>query len=459
MSKFEKNLSEGSVTRQLITFSLPFLISNIIQALYSVADMVIVGQFGGASSMERMYSMSGANIGGQVTMLITNLVIGLSNGGSVLIGQYLGAGQRRNLKETVGTLFTTLIVLAFVMTIGMVILRNPILKMIQTPQESFSEASVYLLVTSLGTVFIFGYNALSAVMRGMGDSTRPLIFVAIACVINVGLDLLLVAGLGLRALGAAIATVASQAISMLLCIIYLRKNDFVFDFGIKSFGFVKERLVMLLKIGIPTSVQHVVVGISFLILTAMVNRLGVTESAAVGAIGKFNSFGILPAAAMSASISAMSAQNIGANEEKRAVKTMRVGMLIAFSISAAIFALSQLFPEYIISIFADEKSMIPKGIEYLRVFSFDYLFVPIVFCFNGLFIGSGHTTFSLINGLMSSVLIRVPAAYILGISLDLGLTGVGLGAPLASFVSLVAGICFFLSGRWRKLTILSEERN
>ena len=346
MGGFENDLSQGNVVKQLLWFSIPFIISNIIQTLYNVADMIIVGQFCGT------VSMSGVNIGGQVTLLVTNMIVGLSTGATVLIAQYKGYGARDEMKETVSTLFTALLVLAGVLTVAMVALRGPILRLINTPPESFSEANSYLLITALGTVFIFGYNAFSAVMRGMGDSRHPLLFVGIACVINVVLDVALVAGLHMGAAGAALATVFSQAVSMVLCISYFRKNEFIFDFNIKSFKFYKERLKMLLKIGIPNSVQNVIVNLSFLFLTALVNTWGVTASAAVGAVGKFNGFAILPAIAMSASISAMSAQNIGAGERKRAVLTMKYGMLMAIVMSWSIFIVARIFPREIMMIFA-----------------------------------------------------------------------------------------------------------
>lgn len=448
MGKFENNLSQGNVVKQLIIFSFPFLLSNLIQTLYSVADMIIVGRFSGT------ISMSGVNIGSQVTFLITNMVFGLSVGATVLIAQYLGAGNKTELKETIGTLFTSLLVLALVLTVSMIAFEEPLLRLIKTPAESFPEAKNYFFITMLGTIFIFGYNALSAVMRGMGDSKNPLIFVTIACIVNVALDLLLVAVFKMGAGGAAIATVASQAISMILCIIYLKRNGFVFDFKLSSFGFHKERLKMLLKIGIPTSLQNVATSFSFLFLTALVNTLGVTASAAVGAVGKLNGFAILPAIAMSSSISAMSAQNIGAGEEKRAVKTMKVGMLISIAISSMIFLFVCFFPELMLRAFGDDEEMIVQGAIYIKSFSFDYLIVPFVFCLNGLFVGSGHTTFSLINGVLSSLLIRIPAAYILGIVLGYGLLGVGLGAPIASCLSLILGIWFYFSGKWKKSVII-----
>ena len=448
MAKFENDLSKGNVVKQLIIFALPFLLSNLIQTLYSVVDMIVVGQFAGTASM------SGVNIGSQVTLLITNMVLGLCVGATVLIGQYLGAGDRQALKETIGTLLSTLIVLAVVITIGMIAVEEPLLKLIKTPVESFSEAKAYFFTTALGTIFIFGYNALSAIMRGMGDSKNPLIFVAIACVVNIGLDIWFVCGFKWGAFGAALATVISQAISMILCVIYLVKNDFIFDFKPSSFKFHKERLMMLLKIGVPTSVQNVATSVSFLFLTTLVNSLGVIASAAVGAVGKLNGFAILPAVAMSSSISAMAAQNIGAGKIDRAKKTMATGMIIATSISVAVFALFNIFPSTFLRIFGNDEEMILQGTNYIHSFSFDYLIVPFVFCFNGLFIGAGHTTFSLINNCISAIFARIPASYVFGMVLDMGLFGVGIGAPVASLVSLIMGLIFFISGKWKKMTII-----
>lgn len=451
MSKFEKNLAEGNVAKQLILFAIPFIFSNLIQSLYNVADMIIVGQFSGT------ISMSGVNIGGQITNIVTNLVIGLAAGATVLIGQYLGAGQKRALEETISTLFCTLLVAAVVLSVVMILLREPVLRLIQTPAESFEEASRYLSITMAGTIFIFGYNALSAVMRGMGDSRRPLYFVAIACFVNIFLDLLMVGKWGMGASGAALATVISQAVSMILCIFYLQRNQFVFSFRLSSFRFHKLRLRTLLRIGIPTSIQSFASSLSFLFLTAMVNSLGVTASAAVGAVGKFNGFAILPAIAISNSVAAMSAQNIGAGKIQRAQKTFYVGLALSFSISAVIFLLSRLFPEQILTIFADDAEMAAAGVVYLASFSLDYLFVPFYFNLNGLFNGSGHTTFSLVNGAMASVLVRIPACYFFGAVLGMGLGGYGLGAPSASLAAALVGFGYFLSGRWKVSTIIHKE--
>lgn len=447
MAKFENNLVQGSVSKQLILFSLPILLSNLIQTLYSVADMIIVGQFAGA------VSMSGVNIGSQVTFLITNMVFGLSVGATVLIGQYLGADNRQAIKKTIGTLFSSLFFLAIFLTVAMLVLQNPLLKLIRTPEESFSEASRYFFVTTLGNIFIFGYNALSAVMRGMGDSKNPLVFVGIACAVNIVLDIIFVAFFKWGATGAAVATVISQAASMILCIIYLKKNNFIFDFSKEALKIDRKQLEMILKIGVPSSIQNVATSASFLFLTALVNTIGYEASAAVGAVGKLNGFAILPAVAMSSAISAMAAQNLGAGRLDRAKKTTGVGMLISIGISLVIFIFVSVFPELCMRIFTSETAVIQKGAEYIMSFRFDYLVVPFVFCLNGLFIGAGHTTVSLINGMISSILFRIPASYLFGITLSMGLYGVGLGAPVASVAALIYGGLFYISGKWKKQII------
>lgn len=446
-TKFEHNLVKGSVVKQILIFAIPFIISNFIQSLYSVADMIIIGQFCGTESM------AGVNIGGQVNFLMTNMVFGICSGATVLIGQYLGKGARKELNETIATLFTFLIYAAVILSSLMLIFRKFILNLIQTPIESYDEAMIYLVITTFGTFVIFGYNAFSAVMRGMGDSKRPLIFVSIACVTNIILDLIFVAVFGWKAAGAAIATVISQALSMGLCITFFRKNNFVFDFKLKSFKIFPGLFKTLMKIGVPTSIQNIITSISFMMMTTMVNMLGVTSSAAVGAVGKFNSFAILPSIAVSASIAAMSAQNIGAGEFERAKKVMKAGLTLAVCISSVMFIITQVFPAQIMSIF--DRNIIKEGTEYIRMFSFDYLIVPLYFSINGLFIGAGHTFLSLIISVTASIIIRVPVAFLFGVGFNMGLSGIGLGAPCASLGALTIAFIFYLSGKWKKSTILN----
>jgi len=443
MKTFENNMSEGSVFKKLILFSLPFLVSNLIQSLYNVADMLIVGNFCGTESM------SGVNIGGQVTFILTNIVIGFCMGATVLIGQYIGADNRAAVKKVIATILTLLIFIALGITTLMLIFKGYVLDLIQTPPESYAESNAYLTVTVTGIIFIFMYNALSAILRGMGDSKSPLYFITVACIVNIILDFVFVAGLKWGAMGAAVTTVISQALSVFLCVIYMIKRKFQFDFKPSSFRINKEQLALIFKIGLPTSIQNGVTSISFLFLTAIVNTMGVTASAAVGAVGKFNSFVFMPIMAMSASVATMSAQNIGAGRLDRAVRACKLGVFMSVCISYMLFVFVQLFPANIMSIFGNDKQMIADGVTYLRAFSFDFLVIPFIFCINGLFIGGGHTVFTLANSLITSIFLRIPVCYIFGSVLNWGLVGVGMGAPAASTGTLLIIIGFIISGRWK----------
>jgi putative MATE family efflux protein len=445
MEKLENNLSEGSVFKKLVLFALPFFVSNIIQSFYNVADMLIVGNFCGAESM------SGVNIGGQVTFILTNMIVGLCAGATVLIGQYVGSNNRDALKRVTATTITLLVVLALTITAIMLILKGQALNWIQTPAKSYAESDRYLTVTVTGLIFIFGYNALSAILRGMGDSKHPFYFVSAACVTNVILDLLFVAVFQWAAFGAALATVLSQALSMFLCIAYMIKNDFQFDFKRSSYHIYKDQLALIFKIGLPTSVQNGVTSLSFLFITAIVNVVGgVSASAGVGAVGKFNSFAFMPTMAISASVSTMSAQNIGAHRMDRAILSCRIGTVFAVCTSYLFFALVQLFPTQIVGLFGNDPAMIRDGAIYIRTFSFDFLVIPFTFCINGFLIGGGHTLFTLINSLIAAVLLRAPVCYFFGVVMEWGLPGVGLGAPVASAGALCVIIGFLLSGRWRR---------
>jgi putative MATE family efflux protein len=452
-SAIEKNLTEGSVAKQLIQFALPFMLSNLIQTLYNVADMLIVGIFLGS------VGISGVNIGGQVTFIITNIVVGLSVGGTVVIAQFLGSGDRKSMNESIKTLITFLLVMAVIITVAMMLLSDGILRLIQTPEESYKQARDYLNVTLLGTIFIFGYNAFSAILRGLGDSKRPLIFVSIACIINIFLDLLFVGAFGMEAMGAALATIISQAISMIACIIYLKRSNFEFDFKLSSFRFYKERFFMLMRVGIPISIQNVITNLSFLVLTTIANGMGVSESAAIGIVGKYNGFAILPAIAVGSSVSAMVAQNMGAGRIDRAKKTLHVGFMLAFTVSLVVFTITRLFPEQILRLFGDDPDMIVAGVEYMKTFTFDYLIVPAAFCLNGIITGSGHTIVSSFSGIMSSLGFRIPFAILFGLIMQKGMWGLGLAAPLASFGTTIIVLTYYLSGKWKISTVINKDKD
>ncbi len=443
--KFRQDLTQGSVGKQLIKFAVPFLLSNLLQAFYSVADMIIVGRFCGT------HGITGVNIGSQINILVTGAAFGLAVGGTVLIAQYGGAKKFDDQKKTIGTLFTAYMILSVVCTAVMLLLGNTLLDLLKTPQVAYKEAENYYNICMAGLVFMFAYNVISAILRGMGDSKRPLYFVLIAAIVNVIGDIILVGPFKMGAAGAAYATVGAQALSVLLSIIYLAKNHFFVGYHKSDFKIDKEKFKMLFKLGLPSSVQQVVVSFSFLTLTALVNSLPIADiaSACQGIGGKVNSFAVLPALAMSSAVSSMAGQNIGAGETDRAKKTMTTGMGIAFAISVFVFAIVQLFPRPIISLFDSNPEVLNIGADYLRYIALDYILVPFVFCMNGLAIGAGYTNFALFNACFSSILVRVPAAYLMVYVFELGFNGIGLATGLASLASIAVGIMFVTSGKWK----------
>lgn len=427
-------------------FAVPFLLSNLLQALYSVADMIIVGHFRGP------IGITGVNIGSQINILVTGAALGLAVGGTVLIAQYGGAHKFDEQRKTIGTLFTLYMIIGVVMTAVMLVFGKPLLDLLSTPKEAYGEAESYYDICMAGLVFLFAYNVISAILRGMGDSKRPLYFVLIAAIGNIAGDYILCGPFDMGAKGAAIATVGAQGISVVLSLLYLLKNKFFAEYRLSDFKIDKEKSKMLLKIGLPSSVQQVVVSFSFLTLTALVNSLpnALIASACQGIGGKVNSFAILPALAMSSAVSSMAGQNIGAGEIDRARKTMFAGMRIAFMISAFVFIIVVSFPDFIIGLFDKTPETIETGRTYLRLIALDYLLVPFVFCMNGLAIGAGYTNFALFNACFSSIIVRVPLAYIVVKVSSLGFDGVGLATGLASAASIIVGIIFISSGKWKK---------
>ena len=451
MSSTQRDFTQGPIAKGMVAFSLPFLLSNILQALYGAVDMLVVGNYSDPDPAVSATILSGVNIGSQITHMVAMMVSGLTVSGTVMVGQYIGAKKQKDASETVGTMFSLMALVGLALMAVMMVFADPILRLLDTPPEAFEHAKTYLMICLGGTLFIFGYNAVASIQRGLGDSVRPLVFVGIACAVNVALDLWLVKGLGMGAAGAAWATVIAQAVSLILSALYLGKNKFIFDFKWRSFRIQKEKMKLMVKLGIPSSVQSIIVNISFLVMTALVNRIGgAIASAAVGVVGKFNSFAILPAVAMSSSVSAFAAQNIGAGLYDRAKKCVGVGIGIAMAISAVVFVSVQLFPGPIIGVFSPNEEVIKNGVEYMRSFSFDYLLVPVMFCLNGLIMGAGHTRFTLLSASLSSLLLRIPVAILLGSVLGWGLMGVGLAGPAATLASVALSGWFVLSGRWKK---------
>ena len=444
MTELEVNLTKGNIYKSLIRFAIPFIIANFIQALYGTADLLVVGIFTDTAGL------SSVAVGTQVMQVVNGLITGLTMGGTILIGQYFGANKKEDTETTIGTILVSGILVSIAITIIMFLSTDWLLEALHTPVEAFYDAKMYVFIVSAGVLFTFGYNAISAILRALGDSKSPVYFISVACVINIVLDLILVGVFNMRAAGAALATIISQAISMVLAIIYLSKKDFIFKFKFQNLKFHRDKAIQLLKVGLPLSLKEVLLWSSFLVLAGIANNMGVSESAAVGIVAKFEVFSMLPPMAISYALAALAAQNIGANKPERAMKALRISILLSLVCSFFFVTWAQIHPQSIMGLFKADKAVIQAGSQYLKTYSIDFILVAIKFNLNGFLNGCGRTTFAMVNGVASSIFVRVPVAFLLAIYLSKGLIGLGLAAPIASMVSIINSLIFMKLGSWNK---------
>ncbi|HCT64140.1 MAG TPA: MATE family efflux transporter [Lachnospiraceae bacterium] len=444
MRKYETDLTEGNVTKQLLSFATPFFLAQILQACYSMADMLIAGRFMGDYGISAIINSS------VCIMLITMLVNGFALSGTVLVAQHVGAKQPENAKKTISTLFTVFIYCAVAITILGILFTNKIIVMLNTPQEAVTQARNYLRICFGGTIFICGYNAVSAVLRGLGDSKRPLYFVAVATGVNVVLDLIFVGVLGWGAGGAAFATILAQALSFGLAVRTLYKNNFLFDFKLKSFVIYKDKLKMILKIGLPSAIQSTVINFSMLFVLTAINGYGLAASTAAGIGAKIDSFAILPTIAVSQSVASMSGQNLGAGRIDRTKETVFAGVKISLSFGVIIYLFVNLCGIKIVDIFNCSPQTVEVALMYIKYVSVFYIANSVMFVINGLAAGSGNAIFALGNAVLSVIIVRIPLIYIFQNFMGLGLRGVFMAMGLAQYAGLVTAGLFYISGKWKK---------
>lgn len=454
MGNLEHNLTEGSVIKNLILFSLPFVGSFVLQSLYSTVDLFIVSHYAGT------YSISGLNIVAQITDLVLGIAIGLLSAATVMIAQYVGAGKEKEIHKTIETTFTLVIILAVIMTIGMQIFMNPILHILQTPLESYQEASNYYRVVISGILFTFMYNAIANILRGMGDSKNPLYFVIISTGINIILDIIFVGKMHMGAGGAALATVIAQMCSVLVSIIYLRKIDFPFDFKLSSFHIDQEKIKIMFQIGIPSAFQNFMLNFSLVVLIAVANLLGVYASAAVGIVAKINVIFILPVIALHAALSAIVGQNVGAGKLKRVEKTAIVELIISSLYSLFICVIMWCFSKELLSIFTNDAQTLLVGANYFKGNCWDYVIVmPLAYCLSGIFIGSGHTSYVAVGNTVGALASRIPLAYFLSNILGWGTLGIGIAYPISTAVTNIVYIYCLIKGKWKTAVTTKEDMN
>lgn len=432
-----EDLTAGKPLKILILFALPYLFSSFLQTFYGMADLYIVGQFHGASSI------SAVSIGSQFMHMLTVIIIGLAMGSTVRIGHAVGAKKYQEVPRIIGNTFLLFVSLAVILTIILCLSTSYVIQIMATPQEAILETYDYLLICFIGIPFIIAYNVMSSIFRGIGDSKSPMYFIMIACIINVMLDYYFIGTLSMGAKGAAFATVIAQALSSVISMIYLLKKKFEFTFCLSDLKINVGIMKDIVSSGLPIALQDGFIQISFLIITIIANSRGLIMATSVGIVEKIISFLFLVPSAFLSALSALVAQNIGAKKPQRAQKMLRYGLTITVSFGLICFIVCQMIPNQLVSLFTNEKGVVLHGSEYLRAYALDCMFAAVHFCFSGYFCGSGHSSISFIHNIISVICIRIPGAYLATKIFADTLFPMGLAAPLGSLLSAVICIMFY----------------
>ncbi|MCD7810035.1 MAG: MATE family efflux transporter [Erysipelotrichaceae bacterium] len=443
-----QDFTSGSIIKKLLIFMVPILGALILQAMYSAVDLLIVGWFGSTAGI------SAVSTGSNVVNLVTFTITGLTMGITVLISRYIGEGQSQRIGKVLGGVIAFFIVLSIIIAIIMLLFAPQLTTLMQAPAEALELTILYVRICGGGILFVIAYNVLSAVFRGLGDSTSPLLFVAIACVVNIVGDLVLVAGLHLNVVGAAIATITAQAVSVILSLIIISKRELPFTMSINDIGFNQE-VSRFLKLGSPIALQELLTNLSFLALCAFINRLGLDASSGYGIAQKVTSFILLVPSSLMQSMSSFVAQNVGAKQEKRALKALLTGMGIGLVAGCFIFTAVMLQADLFASIFTNDEAVIKCAGEYLRGFAPETILTSISFSLIGYYNGHEKTMFVMIQGLAQSFIVRLPVSYIMSIQPNASLTMIGLAAPLATAFGIVILVAYFIKN---KNSILANEK-
>ena len=431
----ELNLTQGSVPKVLLQFAVPFLVANILQALYGGADLFVVGQYDDSAGV------AAVAIGSQVMQTITGIILGNTTGTTVLIAIATGAKDNRKVASTIGSSIRLFSITGIILTLLMILLHNQIAEWMHTPTEAMSDTKSYILVCSTGILFIIGYNVVCGILRGLGDSKTPLYFIALACIINIVLDFILVGYFHLGATGAAIATVTAQGVSFATALCFLHRKGFHFEFtrrDIRLNGVLSKRILAL---GAPIALQDALINVSFLIITVIVNQMGVIASASLGVVEKIIVFAMLPPMAISSAVATMTAQNYGAGLIRRMNQCLLSGIGLALIFGVTVCLYSQFLPETLTAFFSKDPAVISMAAEYLKGYSIDCVIVSFVFCINSYFSGQGNSLFPMIHSLIATFLFRIPLSYWFSQIDSSSLFIMGFAPPLSTIVSLL--ICIW----------------
>ena len=432
----ERNLTTGSVFKNVIIFSLPYLLSYFLQTLYGMADLFIIGQFEGVAST------TAVSIGSQVMHMITVMLVGLAMGTTVSIGQAIGSKDKKRVAEGIGNTVILFMGVALVLMIVLLLLTKPIVTVMSTPQEAVMGTISYLTICFIGIPFITAYNIISAIFRGMGDSKSPMYFITIACVANIVLDYVFIGGLHLGPAGAALGTTCAQVISVMISLVMIIRQREKFSLSRKDFRPNRNVMGQILKIGIPIALQDGFIQVAFMIITIIANQRGLNDAAAVGIVEKIISFLFLIPSSMLSTVSALGAQNIGAGKRQRANETLRYAVMITVGFGIIVGIFMQFFASPVVALFTDASDasgaeVVRLGGQYLRGYVWDCMFAGIHFSFSGYFCAYNKAIYSFIHNIVSIMLIRIPGTYIASVMFPDTLYPMGLAAPAGSLLSVV----------------------
>ena len=402
----ERNLTEGSVFKNIIYFSLPYLLSYFLQTLYGMADLFIIGQFEGVAST------TAVSIGSQVMHMLTVMIVGLAMGATINIGQAIGARDKKRAATDTGNTATLFMVLSVVLTVVLFLSVNAIVSIMSTPEEAIAGTALYLKICFLGIPFITAYNIISSIFRGMGDSKSPMYFIAIACVVNIALDYVFMGVLHLGPSGAALGTTLSQTVSVIVALTMFMKGKTGITVKKSDFKPRKETMGRLLKIGFPIAMQDGLIQVAFIIITIIANRRGLTDAAAVGIVEKVISFLFLVPSSMLSTVSALGAQNVGAGKPERAAATLKYAICIAGGFGLIIAIIIQFTAGNVVNLFTNDQAVVYAGAQYLKGYIWDCMFAGIHFSFSGYFCACGRSGYSFIHNITSIALVRVPGVYL-----------------------------------------------
>ena len=422
-------------------FALPVLLALLLQTAYGAADLLIVGKFGG--ELSDVYQSAVAT-GSQIMQNLTLVITGLSMGVTVFVGEMIGAKTGDKAGRIIGSGIFLFGVLAVILTVVMVIAAPLLANLMKAPAEAYDETVAYLVICSAGTIFITAYNLVGSIFRGIGDSKMPLITVMIACVLNILGDLLLVAVFDMGARGTAFATVFSQSISVVLSLFIIQKRKLPFTFSPKDIRPQKLYIKSILRLGTPVALQDLLANFSFLAILAIINEIGLTESASVGVAEKLCGFIMLVPSAFMQSMSSFVAQNMGAKKPERARKALLCGIMLSLAVGVLMFFFTFFHGELLSGLFAEKPETVAGAAEYLKAYAIDCIFTSFLFCFMGYFNGCGRTTFVMLQGVLCAFGIRIPVSWIMSRQTPVSLFRIGLAIPASTIVQIVICVSFFI---------------